>query len=50
MYAQVTDIIVRCEQCDRVKNSFSSQQLMFILLPIQGMFYCWACDLARELA
>jgi hypothetical protein len=24
MYAQVRDIIARCEQCDRVRTSFSS--------------------------
>jgi len=24
MYAQVYDIIARCEQCDRVRTSFSS--------------------------
>jgi len=49
MYAQVRDVIVRCEQCDRMKFSFSSQQLVLFPLPIQGMFYCWSCDLAREL-
>jgi hypothetical protein len=27
MYAQVRDIIARCEQCDRVRTSFSSRQL-----------------------
>jgi hypothetical protein len=32
MYAQVKDIIVRCEQCDRVKTSFSSWQLTFFPL------------------
>jgi len=25
MYAQVRNVIARCEQCDRVKTSFSSQ-------------------------
>jgi hypothetical protein len=49
MYAQVWDAIARCEQCDRVKNSFSSQQLTLSPLLIQGMFYCWSCDLTREL-
>jgi hypothetical protein len=49
MYAQVRDVIIRCEQCDRMKFSFSSQQLVLSPLPIQGMFYCWSCDLAREL-
>ncbi len=39
MYAQVQDVIARCEQCDRVRTSFSSQQLTFFPLPIQGMFY-----------
>jgi len=41
MYAQVRDIIARCEQCDRVRTSFSSRQLTFSPLPIQGMFYRW---------
>ncbi len=49
MYAQVQDIIARCEQCDRVRTSFSSRQLTLSSLPIQGMFYCWSCDLARKL-
>jgi hypothetical protein len=49
MYAQVRDIIARCEQCDRVKTSFSSRQLTLSPLPIQGMFYRWSCDLAGEL-
>jgi hypothetical protein len=49
MYAQVRNIIARCEQCDRVKTSFSSQQLMLSPLPIQGMFYHWSCDLVGEL-
>jgi hypothetical protein len=25
MYAQVRDVIARCEQCDRVRTSFSSR-------------------------
>jgi hypothetical protein len=25
MYAQVRDVIARCEQCDRMKTSFSSR-------------------------
>jgi hypothetical protein len=49
MYAQVRDIIARCEQCDKVRTSFSFQQLTLSPLPIQGMFYHWSCDLAREL-
>jgi hypothetical protein len=49
MYAQVRDIITRCEQFDRMRTSFSFQQLMLFPLPIQGMFYCWSCDLARQL-
>jgi GGDEF domain-containing protein len=49
MYAQVRNIIARCEQCDRVKTSFSSQQLTLSPLPIQGMFYNWSCDLVGEL-
>jgi hypothetical protein len=49
MYVQVRDVIVRCEQCDRGRTSFSSRQLTLSPLPIQGMFYCWSCDLAGEL-
>jgi len=48
MYAQVRDVIARCEQCDGVRTSFSSRQLTLFPLPIQG-FYRWSCDLAREL-
>ncbi len=50
MYAQVRDLIARCEQCDRVRTSFSSRQLTLSPLPIQGMFYHWSCDLTRELS
>ncbi len=49
MYAQVRDIIARCEQCDKVRTSFSSRQLTLSPLPIQGMFYRWSYDLAGEL-
>ncbi len=49
MYAQVRDIIARCEQCDRVRTSFSSKQLTLSPPPIQGMFYRWSCDLTGEL-
>ncbi len=49
MYAQVQDIIAKCEHCDRVRTSFSSRQLMLSPLLIQGMFYRWPCDLARKL-
>jgi len=49
MYAQVQDVIVRCEQCDRLRISFSSRQFTLLPFPIQGMFYCWSCDLAKEL-
>jgi hypothetical protein len=49
MYAQVRNIIARHEQCDRVRTSFSFQQLTLSPLPIQGMFYRWSCDLAGEL-
>ncbi len=49
MYAQVRDIIARCEQCDSVRTSFSSRQFILSPLPIQGMFYCWSCDLVGEL-
>jgi len=34
MYAQVRDVIARFEQCDRVRTSFSSQQLTLSPLPI----------------
>jgi hypothetical protein len=44
MDAQVRDVIARCEQCDRVRISFSSRQLTFFPLPIQNMFYCWSCE------
>jgi len=49
MYAQVRDVIARCEQCDKVKTSFSSRQLTLFPLPIQGMFYRWSCDLVGKL-
>ncbi len=49
MYAQVQDIIARCEQCDRVRTSFSSRKLTLSPLLIQGMFYRYSCDLAGEL-
>jgi hypothetical protein len=49
MYAQVQDIIARCEQCDKVKTYLSFQQLTLFPLPIQGMFYRWSCYLAGEL-
>jgi hypothetical protein len=49
MYAQVLDVIARCEQCDRMKTSFSSRQFTLSPLPIQGMFYHWSCDLTGEL-
>ena len=49
MYLQVQQVVARCEQCDCVRTLFSSQQPTLHLLPIQGMFYCWSCNLAREL-
>jgi hypothetical protein len=49
MYVQIWNVIVRCEQCDRVRTSFSSWQLTLFPLPNQGMFYCWSCDFARKL-
>jgi hypothetical protein len=49
MYAQIRNIIARCEQCDKLKTFFSSWQLTLSPLPIQGMFYHWSCDLIREL-
>ncbi len=49
MYAQVWDVIIKCEQCDRMRTSFSSRQLTLSPLPIQGMFYHWSCDLAKNL-
>jgi len=49
MYAQVRDVITRCEQCDKLRTSFSFQQLTLSPLPIQGMFYRWSCDLTKKL-
>jgi hypothetical protein len=49
MYAQVRDIIARCEECDRVRTSFSFRQLTLFPFPMQGMFYPWSCDLAGKL-
>jgi hypothetical protein len=49
VYAQVRDIIARCEQCDRMRIFFSFRQLTLSPFPIQSMFYRWSCDLAREL-
>ncbi len=49
IYAQIRDIIVKCEQCDRVRTFFSSRQTTLSPLPIQGMFYRWSCDLAGVL-
>ncbi len=49
MYAQVRDVIARCEQCDKVRTFFSFRQLTLSPLPIQSMFYRWSCDLAGEL-
>jgi hypothetical protein len=49
MYAQVRNIIVRCEQWDRMGTSFSFQQFTLFPLPIQGMVYHWSCDLAGKL-
>jgi len=49
MYAQVGDVITRCEQCDKLRTSFSFQQLTLSPLPIQGMFYRWSCDLTKKL-
>jgi hypothetical protein len=49
MYAQVRDVIPRCEQCDRVRTSFSFQRRTCFSPPILGMFYHWSCDLAGEL-
>jgi hypothetical protein len=42
MYAQVRNVITK------MKTSFSSRQLMLFPLPIQGMFYHWSCDFAKE--
>jgi hypothetical protein len=49
MYAQVRDIIAKCEQCDKVRTSFSFRQFTLSPLPIQDMFYRWSCDLTGEL-
>jgi hypothetical protein len=40
IYVQVRNIIARCEQCDRVRTSFSSRQFTLSPLLIQGTFYC----------
>jgi hypothetical protein len=32
-----------------MRTSFSSRQLTLSPLPIQGMFYHWSCDLAKNL-
>jgi hypothetical protein len=39
MYAQIWNVIARCEQCDKVRTSFSSQQLTLSPLLIQHVFY-----------
>ncbi len=49
MYVQVQNVIAWCEQCDKVRISFSFRQLTLSPPPIQSMFYHWSCDLAREL-
>ncbi len=49
MYAQIRNIIARCEQCDRMTTSFSFRQLTFSPVLIQGMFYRWSCDLTGKL-
>jgi hypothetical protein len=49
MYVQIRNIIARCEQCDRMKTSFSFQQLTLSSLLIHGMFYRWSCDLVGKL-
>jgi hypothetical protein len=49
MYAQVREVIGRCEECDRVQTFFSHKQATLQPLPIQGLFYHWSCDLAGEL-
>ncbi len=41
--------ISRCEQCDRVRTSFSSKQLTISPLLIRSMFYRWSCDLVKEI-
>jgi hypothetical protein len=49
MYAQVWNVISKCEQCDRMRTSFSFRQVTLSPFPIQGMFYCWSCDLVGKL-
>jgi hypothetical protein len=49
MYVQVRDVIARCEQCDKVRTSFSFWQLTLSPLLIQGISYHWSCDLVGEL-
>jgi hypothetical protein len=39
MYAQVRNVIARCEQCDKVRTSFSSRHLTFSPLLIKGILY-----------
>ncbi len=50
MHAQVRNVIARCEQCDKVRTSFSFQQLTFFPLLIHGMFYRWSCDLVKKIS
>jgi len=38
MYVQVQDVIAMCEQCDRMKTSFSFRQLTLSPLPIKACF------------
>jgi len=49
MYVQVWYVIIRCEQCDKVRISFSFWQFTLSPLPILGMPYRWSWDLARKL-
>lgn len=49
MYAQVRDVVSRCEQCDRVKTSFTEDTSRLHPLPIQGLFYRWSYDLLGDL-
>lgn len=49
MYLQVRDVVMKCEQCDRVKASFTQDTAEVHPLPIQGLFYRWSCDLLGDL-
>lgn len=49
MLDTVRKVVVTCQECDRVKTSFSVKTPQLHPLPIRGMFYRWSLDLAGEL-